>query len=241
MYRYISLFLFSLLGTFCHGQKSSSVDFIAGAGTAYLSLDKEYQEQMNTLLFDGRDGASRFLNWKLGINYNKQIKNHLFIKTGIRLESIGFKDERFKDLRWPSEHDGNGGFMLSPDLNHDIQNAAYFWYIGLPVHLRYELEKNKIQPFFEIGLAAKYFALYRVKKETEIKNFYPFSFSEKQNTANTFHMTANASAGFNYNLSEQVQIFTQLQICSPFIKILDLYEDFFLLTTGIEIGFRKIF
>ena len=84
------------------------------------------------------------LNWRIGFNYNRRLTSRIFLRTGLRLASVGYKGEKNTDLRWPSEHDGNGGWVADPTLPRELANLIYdYWFVEMPIVGRFEKDQEE--------------------------------------------------------------------------------------------------
>jgi hypothetical protein len=179
------------------------------------------------------------LNWRAGFNYNKKLAKKLYLKSGLRLASVGYKDEKRTGLTWPSEHDGMGGWTPDPNLYHESQLVHDYWFIELPIAGRFEFSDKKFSPFIEIGVSPSMYLTTRVSSITDIGTDNSFEKNELS-TFNKMHLVGNFSIGFNYLLTEQLQFFGQ-----PIIRyhLTKLYDDALieshLFNYGMEVGIRR--
>ena len=102
------------------------------------------------------------LNWHLGVNINKKVGSRWYVKSGLRLASMGYKDKKVSGLTWPSQHNGNGGF--DPNATPGIleyQLSRDFWYLEIPLMCRYQFGNKKLHAFVEAGFSPSIFLTMR--------------------------------------------------------------------------------
>jgi len=160
------------------------------------------------------------------------------LKTGLRLAIIGYKGENRTGLRWGSEHDGMGGWVLDPTLPHEIQLIDDYWFIELPIGARIRLNNKKLNPFFEFGVSPSIYLTTKTKIITDIDTSTKFN-KNSQDEFNKIQMVGFISLGMNYYLNENIQIFGQPIIRYHLTKMADALINENLFNYGIEIGIRK--
>ena len=97
---YLLFFLFGLpISVFC--QKNASVDFILGIDYSHRMLSLE-NPNLPIDIVEMRDTAEfAKMNWRVGLNYNQRLSEKIFLKSGLRLASVGYKGAKQEGLRWP--------------------------------------------------------------------------------------------------------------------------------------------
>jgi len=87
-------------------QTDQSIDLITGLEYSYRRLSSNSEDEIVKQIVDRRDRTeAQKTNWRLGINYNKRVSNDVYLKSGLRLASVGYKGENQTELRWLSEFD----------------------------------------------------------------------------------------------------------------------------------------
>jgi hypothetical protein len=234
-----SLVLILLLPIVGFSQASQSIDFVGGMEYSYRTLTTTSKDRNVLGNLEIRDSIERGkLNWRIGFNYNQKIGKKIFIKTGIRLASVGYQKEKRTGLRWPSEHDGMGGWSPDPNLPHEIQTVLDYWFAEMPLAARFEMNKKKLSPFFELGISPSIFLATRVKSITDIGKDASFHKGGVYHFKK-FHMVGVISLGLNYSVNEKFQIFGQPAFRYHFTKLVDAPIDEYLFNYGIEIGIRR--
>jgi len=232
-----NLILLFLLPYFGFSQINSSVDFIFGIDYSYRYLNAINDNPQSLAFIENKeDKESPSLNWRAGFNYNKRISNRLSLKTGLRLSTISYKGEKITGLRWGSENDGMGGYQFDPTLPHEIQTIYEYWLVEIPVMGRMEFGNKKWSPFMEAGFAPSYYLTTNVKSKTDLGSESEFS---NQSNFYKFQLAVVVSAGVNYDLSDQLQLFTQVAYRQFFTNAHLTFFKEHLYAYGIELGIRK--
>ena len=223
------------------GQINQSIDIIGGLDYSYRNLTSSSDESLTSQLIESlSEDESGILSWRFGANYNKKITNKLFLKTGLRLASVGYKGLNNTDLRWGSQHDGMGGFDPSLPSNEpsEVQFTYNFWFIDIPIAVRYEVNQKKFSPFFELGVSPSIYITTRTRQETNLDTSTS-SFDETRTSFNRLNLVGFASVGFNYNLCEKLQIFAQPIFRYHLTSSREGDYGEHLFTAGLELGVRK--
>lgn len=230
--------LFILIPTITFSQMNSSFDFIFGIENSYRSLKTSSEDPFIQGLIESRDGReSNIMNWRIGFNYNKRLTTKLFLKTGIRLASVGYEDEKKTDLRWPSEI-GPNGYVFDPSLPHEIQLTHNYWFLEIPLALRFEFTNKKFSPFIESGISPSVYLTTRTTSVTDIGTDVTY---QKNGTSDftSMHLVGMVSIGTNFTVNEKFQLFGQATYRYHLTKLADAPIEEHLYNYGIEIGVRR--
>jgi len=235
-------FLLLLIPFLSFGQKNQSIDFVGGFDYTYRTLDTDSQEEIFVNLVEDRNGdeAAR-ANWRVGVNYNKKLTKSIFLKTGLRLASKGYKGETQGGLRWGSQHDGMGGFDPDADPEsgfEEVQINTNYWFLSIPIAARFEFNEKKWSPFVEVGLVPSIYLVTRNQQIAEEESS-TMSFNEIPAGLNRIHFVGFASFGLNYTLNEKLQLFGQPSFRYHITTLADAPLDEHLYSVGIELGVRK--
>lgn len=230
--------LIVLIPTVSMSQMNSSIDFILGLENSYRSL-KTASDEITILDLVAFREEKEFhkLNWRIGINYNKRLTNNLLLKSGIRLASVGYKNEKQTDLRWPSEI-GPNGYMFDPSLPHEIQFSYDYWFLEIPLCVRFEFSQKKISPFVEIGVSPSVYLFTRTKSDTDIGSEVTYRRGGTSDY-NNMHIVGFGSIGANYEINEKIQLFGQALYRYHFTSLVDAPIEENLYNYGVEIGIRR--
>lgn len=75
---------------FC--QINQSIDFVSGIEYSYRNLATASQNEIMSVILESRDQTETGkLNWRIGFNYNQRLTDRIFLRTGLRLASVGYK------------------------------------------------------------------------------------------------------------------------------------------------------
>jgi len=219
-------------------QINSSIDFIAGLDYSYRNLSTSSDDAVVLGILENRDEKeSGKINWRFGLNYNRKLANKIFFKTGLRLASVGFEGEKRTGLRWGSDVVG-GVFQPDPNLPREVQLINDYWFLEIPVSIRYEITNKKLVPFFELGVSPSIYLTTRVTSKTDIDNTATFE-KNNQDNFNQVHLVGFISMGLNYYLNENIQIFGQPIFRYHFTELVDAPIEEHFYVAGIEVGLRK--
>jgi len=232
----ILILIIPFLG-FC--QINQSIDFVNGIEYSYRNLATSSQDEIMRVIVESRDQTETGkLNWQIGFNYNQRLTNRIFLRTGLRLASVGYKGEKNTDLRWPSEHDGNGGWVADPTLPRESQLIYDYWFVEMPIVGRFEMTKKKLSPFIELGILPSYYMTTRTTQKTDIGTDSQFENGDVHNF-NRVHFVGFLSFGMNYSLNDNLQFFGQPAFRYHFTKLADAPIAEYLFNCGIEFGIRN--
>ena len=192
---------------FTAGYGQSSFDFSGAFGTAFRTLDYAGEESVYETFRNRQEEETPITYWQLAGNYNHQIAPRLYLRTGMRLAITGHRHDR-NDLRWGSEHDGNGGFIFDPSLPHNFRSRYRNWFAELPVALRYQGGTRKLTPYVELGLAPAYY-LHTRQRTTDDIGSDPLVERFREPSTRNVHLIGSAAVGVNYTLNRRAQLFAQ--------------------------------
>lgn len=209
------------------------------------SFDWTYRALMSRSLMGDQVVASRMneipkYNWRAGINYNRQLSEKWFLKTGARLAKVGYKTKK-QVVFFDNDQTAEPGDENDLDLSFTRQFSYDFLFLEIPIMFRYEFSQKKWTPFVEGGLSTSY---YLSTKETLSINEEEV-FSESTNQSDAFipiNLVANFSTGLNYNIAEHWQLFGQVVFryhLNPIVKDGNMKEHLYNL--GWAMGMRRKF
>ena len=220
-------------------QFNSSIDLIAGFEYSYRSLNLSSDANLPIDIIALRNSKETGkLNWRFGLNYNRRLSTNIFLKTGIRLASVGYKGEKLTDLRWPSEI-GSSGYMLDPSLPHEMQLVYDFWFIEIPLAGRIEFSDKKLSPFIEVGVSPSYYLSSRTKSITDLETTTTSQRGGNSPYSN-LHLVGVISLGTNYSINDKMQIFGQATYRRHMTRLVDAPIQEYLFNYGMELGVRRL-
>ena len=215
-----TILLFTTLISF--SQLNSSMDILAGLNLSYRSIDDNGSSVENRR----NDLEISKLNYHIGFNYNRFLTSRLYIKSGLRLASMGYKTKQIELV-----------FPIGGQTN--VQFIYDYLFLEIPLNLRFEFVENKtVVPFLEAGVSPSFYATNRAAQiqdgEERVYERIPLTADFR-----SFHLSANVAAGINYFTSSETSLFLQLNYKRHLTNLID--EDFKekLFSYGIEIGLRR--
>ena len=231
-------YLILFIPLFGFSQLNSTIDFVSGVHYSYRNITTSSEDAMVIRIMENRDDKeSGKLNWQIGLNYNRRIAKKIFLKTGLRLSTIGYKGEKI-NIKWASEYDNMGQWTPDPNLMHELQIVHDYWFAEIPIIGRFEFTDKKLTPFFELGVSPSIYLTRKVKSIKDIGTDVRF----ENNTITNFnhlHFVGIISFGANYSINEKLQIFGQPILRYHLTKLGDAPIEEYLFQYGIEIGLRR--
>ena len=225
------IILILLIPVFGFSQINQSFDFVSGIEYSYRNLTTSSEDKSVKWILESRDNEeSGKLNWRVGFNYNRRLTDKIFLRTGLRLASVGYKGEKIV-LRWGSDD-------TDPNLPHEIQFVYDYWFAEIPIAGRFEMNRKKISPFFELGISPSIYLIQRTKTITDIKTETQF----QNNNIDGFkkvHIVGFISFGVNYTINDKFQLFGQPIFRYHLTELVDAPIVEHLFNYGIEIGIRR--
>lgn len=219
-------------------QMNQSLDYVNGIDYSYRNLSTLSKDEIVVGIMESRDQKETGkLNWRIGFNYNQRLTRKLLLRTGLRFASVGYKGEKNTDLRWPNQHDGNGGLVVDPTLPRELQLIYDYWFTEIPIVARYEISKEKLSPFVEIGLSPSIYMTTRTISRTDIGNNSDFN-NGHAHKFNRVHFVGFISLGLNYTISDKLQFFGQPAFRYHFTRLVDAPINEHLVNYGVEFGIR---
>lgn len=214
--------------------QTNSIDLIGSLDLTYRALIT--QEFIGDNIIEERQDEVPKLNWRAGFNFNQQLFEKWFLKTGLQLASVGYRSAK-KELRFGDQHDGSGGF---DETSTRIQQLTIdYLFLEIPLMLRYEWQREKWAPFVEGGVSTSYYLVTRLT--TSIENDDTTRLDNQSDAAIPIYFVANASFGMNYNISEQWQAFGQSIFRFHLNPISKEVIKEYLYGLGLEMGVRRKF
>lgn len=233
----IIFLLVLFLPVFTFAQFGSTIDFIGSLEYSYrhLHLNTSHLAGTSTVLEKRENGESAKTNWRFGFNYNQRLANKFYLKTGIRWASMGYKGRKL-DAIWASQHDGMGGFTPLPNGINETQFIWDYWFLEIPLVGRYEFASGRWTPFVEMGVSP---SIYLTTRRNFVTNLGEEVALLKENNFNPLHLVGSISAGINYTLSDEWQLFGQPIFRYHLTPIEDTPIQQRLYSYGLEMGIRR--
>lgn len=220
-------------------QMKHSVDLIGGVDYSYRHLSTSSEDATVIGIFDNRNNKeSGKSNWRIGANYNLGLTEKIFLRTGLRLSSVGYKGEKRTDLRWPDETNVFGEWVPDPNLPREVQIIYDYWFIDIPIVGRFEISEQSLSPFVELGMSPSIYVTRRTQSITDLGTDTNFQKGNVHNF-NRLHLVGFASAGLNYSITDTYQLFGQAAFRYHLTKMVDAPISEYLFNYGIEFGIRR--
>jgi len=193
MKKIIIYFCFLFFPFFAISQFNTSVDFIVSVDYTNVSTSFGTTEE-------------RGLNFRVGGNFNFRVFDKVTMKTGIRFAQLG-STLKMDDLRWPSEF-GPSGWMPDPALPRYRHISTIKRYIEVPLIGRFEFGHKKFSYYLEFGISPHLFLKTKVTKTSNLGSEIVIN-NNTINIEKRILMGYVIGLGFNYKLSEKLQLFAQ--------------------------------
>ena len=233
------LFLFLSAPLFSFSQVKSSVDLVGGVEYSNRYLNNTSDDPAIQAVFEQRKGEAGKMNFRVGFNYNRRLTDRWWIKSGLRLASVGYRSAKIDNLQWPSEFDPvTGAYTPDPTLPHELQTSTDYWFVEIPVMGRFEMGQGKWRPFVELGVSPLIYLSTRARQVTDIDAMSSFRRNIFGNF-NGFHLSGNVSAGVLYLASERWTVFLQPVFRYHFTPLYDAAIREHLYNAGVEVGLRR--
>ena len=128
--------------------------------------------------------------------------------------------------------------MFDPSLPHEIQLTHNYWFLEIPLALRFEFTNKKFSPFIESGISPSVYLTTRTTSVTDIGTDVTY---QKNGTSDftSMHLVGMVSIGTNFTVNEKFQLFGQATYRYHLTKLADAPIEEHLYNYGIEIGVRR--
>lgn len=218
-------------------QMDSAIDIAAGVDYSYRLLQGDSEN--GQFAKDSRD-REEFpkLNYNVGVNYNGRISERLYWRSGVRFLTIGYQT---RDMfgRWPSEIDPDGGFEIDPTLPRNLHLKWDYYFLQLPLGMRYHLSENRLNAFVEGSVVPSLFLNRRTSVTTgdETKNYY--TKETHFGSYNPMHLVGAFSLGASFDIDAKSQLFLQSTVRYHFTESIEAPLSEYLCSIGLEFGIRR--
>jgi hypothetical protein len=223
--------LFLSCPIFGFGQTKQSIDLVGGVDYSYRFLTGSGSDK--SVINFRNNGEIGHIGWRTGFNYNRRLSNKFFVRTGLRLSSIGYKST-ITNLQWPIQNN-NGTYEPDPTLPHELQTFYDYSFVEIPLVGRYEFNQKKWAPFVELGVFNS--MLLKARART-ILGTNTISQSAISNVKKN-HLTGFMSFGLNYSINDHYQIFAQTSARYNLTRLYNATPNEHLFGLGGELGIRR--
>ncbi|MFK8005221.1 MAG: outer membrane beta-barrel protein [Saprospiraceae bacterium] len=192
--------LFLCLPLFLLAQSNSKIELLG-------SLDYSYRHHGNSGIVQSvRSSEKGKLNYHFQLNYHQKLKEKIWLKIGLGLASAGYNSEII-ELRYGSQHDGQGGFNPVLTSDENIQTKYTYQFLVIPIALRYDFLQKKLKPFVEIGLNTNYYL--RSITSSFTNGDKSGSRKERENQINQIQLAPTLAFGVSYQINEKWEFVAQ--------------------------------
>lgn len=129
------IFLLLLFGV-VSGAAQSSVGFYLGGGWSHITGPLRSAVNQD------------YYSISPGFDFQYQIKERWYIYSGISFLSLG-EESLNKDLRWGSEHNGQGDYIPNSELPHKISIHSFLFYLSTQLGVKYYFGGEKFRFFVQ--------------------------------------------------------------------------------------------
>lgn len=175
-------------------------------------------------------------NYRFGVNFDRQLTNKVWFKTGIRFEKVGFVDYHLTDLLWGSQIEAMEAILIDMKGTGEAKRTVDYSFLEIPAMIRFELLEGKWQPFFEIGISNHIYL--RTKTVADIDYYSQINIKEREAEIRNYQFSGVISVGMNYVLTEKLKLFLQPAYRHFITSLDDTASDIHLLGLGVELGAR---
>lgn len=226
--------LFLLITSSVFSQSRSSIELSIQIGNSYRTFSNTPNTITNNKVIDSRNLHKYKPNYHLELGYNKVVTENIVLKSGINYSRIDYYTNKISDLRWPSEHDGNGGWQPDPTLPREFADQVNYTLIGIPLLFKYELNKNSLKPYVEIGPSFQFLANAQYIESTNLSS----ETTELSNELNSINLFGRVGIGISYQISARYEIFTAAQYRKQLnnFRKMNITENLY--NYGLNVGIR---
>lgn len=180
-----------------------SMEVFIGKSYSYriVQYDKAFIPTQNYTLNNNNTFANAFNG---GIGFRAFSNDHWSFRLGLELNTMGFMNEPWTDLRWPQEFTPEG-FVPDPTLPHKIQTGHMFMFLDLPLAVSYKYSIGKWAPNIRFEIIPEYLIAHNYVRNTNLsRDSEPRKIDEYYNR---FNLAAGFSIGTYYNINENFSLF----------------------------------
>jgi Outer membrane protein beta-barrel domain len=229
-----------LLTQSAFAQFKSSLELISGADMTYRTAQTSV-DSLQFVIKSRNTNEKPRMNWRFGLNYHVQITERFGLKTGLRYATAGYLLSKQNDLRWPSQHNQNGGYDPNlPGEGKDVSLWFRYSFIEIPVAVRYQLNApsatRRFSSYLEGGIAPN---LYRSTKFVSKLDDQKSSNTISESSVQKLHWVAQISYGLTYQFKNADALFFQPIARFHLNKTKNAAVQEHLYSFGVELGYRK--
>ena len=241
--KYLCVLVFSAFYLVCSSQKLTSVDIVGGTDNAFRTLQSSSDNAIYSNIIEGRNSdETAKLNWRSGVHYNVSVAKNLYFKSGAQVSRFGYNGPELNGLKYPNQHDGDGGF--DPDAysgeSSSVSFNYHYFFVEMPITVRYEIPAGKFSTFLELGAIPSAFLISQSTVSTDLGATNAV-IPEADTRFNRLHVFSVVSVGVNYDATKAIQLFAQPILRYDLVALADAPIKEHLYSLGLEFGARRMF
>lgn len=186
--------VFAVVNTLLSAQSTCMIGLQSGVTNSYYLIRDEIINGAELLPFYGLTAAG---------NLRHNFKGKFFWQAGLHYTQFGERILADGNLRWPSEHDGNGVYVPDPSLPHRLEFLRKTDYFSFRAGLGYDLFSSEK---FRIGVMPFAEANILLSNNNDRKLYLDNGdlFSHSENEIDPDFRIVNASAGLALDFQAKV-------------------------------------
>ncbi|MFT4663841.1 MAG: hypothetical protein ACI9VN_002289 [Patescibacteria group bacterium] len=189
---------------FLMSQVNSSIDLVVGIEFSYRTFKVSNDDGITNIFLERKARETQKMNWRIGFNYNRELAKKFYLKSGLRLASVGYKGAKVTNVI-ATQPVSPGPAQTPP---RELQIIYNDWFVELPIIGRLEFSDKKITPFLEFGISPNIYLASRNKIIIDTYTTVEFR-PNKDPRFNKLHLVGSLSFGCNYRVGEKYQLFGQ--------------------------------
>ncbi|MFK7810115.1 MAG: outer membrane beta-barrel protein [Saprospiraceae bacterium] len=215
--------------------KPNSIDLIVGVEYGHRLLYNQSGSENEESIIDFRNNKDKGkTNYRLGFNYNIQLKRKLYLKTGIRYVHAGYKTRSpfYTNYEQATE-------ILEKDFQP--HSGSYFQQIyqmlEFPLAIRYVYSENWCKSYIEAGLSANHHLQTKFIGKTEDGERQQIVWDEN---INSWNLSSAIAIGAEFLIRRELPAFIQMTARYQITSLSESVGER-LIAMGIESGVRYEF
>lgn len=237
MMKKLAIIVLSALPVVLSAQSKVSIDVLGSFEVSNRFLHNSSDDEFVIGIFDKRElEESSKTNYRTGLNVNVRMSEKLWLKSGFRFASVGYKSKTQYDLVYPDEYDPvTGEPIFQPSLPREVRYTYNYWFLELPVMARWIFSPKKFVPYAELGFSGIYYLTTRTRYTTETEDLV---YRLESPVNSVYQVTANLGVGINVYTGPRSNMFIQPNFRYHLSSTAQapLRENLF--NVGVEVGYR---
>lgn len=218
-------------------QSKVSIDVLGSFEVSNRHLSNTSDDEFAIAIFDKREQEEGPKpNYRTGLNVSIRMSEKLWLKSGFRFASVGYKSKTQYDLVYPDEYDPvTGEPIFQPALPREVRYTYNYWFLEMPVMARWIFSEKKFVPYAEFGFSGIYYLTTRTRYTTEHENLV---YRLESPVNSIYQVTANLGVGINVYLGPMSSMFIQPNFRYHLSSTAQAPLREHLFNFGTEIGYR---